>query len=137
MKITVTMLQKCANICLLLVNYFCHHFTELKLWYWKTFQFSLGYFFKTIKWILAKIRLVLMIGGVTKCIKNEWKFCTQPWSYFETFYYFTKRSFHHTRKKGRLLVIIIVCTSCLTSCRRTQILGSKEIRNYGQNLNFL
>ena len=39
--------------------------------------------------------------------------------YFETFRYFTKFSFHHRWNDGRLLLINMVFTSCLASCRTT------------------
>ena len=51
----------------------------------------------------------------------------QSWTkHFETFWYFTKFSFHHKRNEAWLLVINMVYTSCLTSCRTTwvRILGN-------------
>ena len=43
--------------------------------------------------------------------------------FFETFRCFTKFSFHHKWNNGRLLLISMVYTSCLTSCRTTSPLG--------------
>ena len=38
--------------------------------------------------------------------------------------------FHHKRNEAWLLLINMIYTSCLTSCRMTYILGSKEIIKY-------
>ena len=51
-----------------------------------------------------------------------------PW-YFETFWCFTKFSFHHKWNDARLLLMSMVYTSCLTTCRATQELGLKSCRS--------
>ena len=51
-----------------------------------------------------------------------------PW-YFETFWCFMKFSFHHKWNDARLLLMSMVYTSCLTTCRTTQELGLKSCRS--------
>ena len=55
-------------------------FTEVQIWYWKTFEFGLRRSFRKIKQIPAKMGLFLTIGTVNKDIKCKRKFCRQPWS---------------------------------------------------------
>ena len=67
---------------------------------------------------------VLTTEAVNKNIKSKRKFCRQSQTkYFKTFLYFTKFSFHKKRNEAWLLVIKMVYTSCLASCR-TRILGT-------------
>ena len=78
-KIIATNLQKTAKF-VLLVNYFCAHFTVVQTCYWKPFKFGLGCFIRKIKnKILAKLRLFLTIGTVTKDTKSKRRFYRQSW----------------------------------------------------------
>ena len=53
----------------------------------------------------------------------------QSWTqYFETF--FTKFSFHHKWNKAWLIVINMVYTICLTSCRTTEVLKRLPVLRY-------
>ena len=59
--------------------------------------------------------------------------------YFETFWCFTKFSFHHKRNDVRLLLKNMVYTSCLTSCRTTLVVNRKcneSLRHYWPNMIF-
>ena len=46
--------------------------------------------------------------------------------YFETFWCFTKFSFHHKWKYARLLLRKMVYTNCFTSCQTTSDLNTKK-----------
>ena len=59
---------------------------------------------------------------------------TIMFKYVETFWCLSRFSFHYKWNKAWLLVINMVYTSCLTSCRTTWDLGFYEIRKYHQNL---
>ena len=62
------------------------------------------------------MRPFLTIGAVNKDIKSKRKLFGQSFSYyFETFWCFTKFSFHHKWNDARLLLINIVYTICLTN----------------------
>ena len=55
----------------LLDNYFPDLFTEVKIWYWKSFMFGLVRFFRKIKSIPAKIWLFLTVKAVNKHEKQN------------------------------------------------------------------
>ena len=58
----------------LLDNYFPDLFTNLQIWYGKSFKFGLGSFFWKIKWFPAKIWLFSTMKAVNKNIKSKRKF---------------------------------------------------------------
>ena len=72
-KIRATNLEKKMIKFVFLENYFPSLFTELQIWYWKSFKFVLGGFFRNIKEILAEVWLFLAIKIVKK-IKSKWNF---------------------------------------------------------------
>ena len=64
-------------------NYFSELFMNVYIWYWKTFSFGLGHFFRKMRCFSAKIWLLLLFS---KDNKSQVKFYRQ-WksNFFETF----------------------------------------------------
>ena len=54
-----------------------------------------------------------------KIFDGWWLYATIIFIYFETFWCFTKFSFHYKWNDARLLLTSMVNTCCLTSCRTT------------------
>ena len=64
-------------------NYFSELFMNVYIWYWKTFSFGLGHFFRKMRCFSAKIWLLLLFS---KDNKSQVKFYRQWGSnFFETF----------------------------------------------------
>ena len=118
--------------------------TEWKYWVEKvyvTITFCITYFFlyciylKVIKYSKFTVFSFFFSSshGQNQCYiltDKDWNRDLQSVSqYFETFRCFTEFFFYHKWKDGRLLLINIVFTSCLMSCRTTYDLGSKKLGN--------
>ena len=84
----------------LLDNYFWTFFTEVQIWYWKTFKFGLRHFFRKVKCFAAKRYLFLAFVAVSKDIKCNRKFYNHDHDILRIFYTLlnwsvTKREMEH------------------------------------------